>query len=90
MSLQSKYLAGISLGVMGVGFAATIPFQESMIGTIVQGGFEAGLVGGLLIGLQSRHYSVIQWEFQFRIQPYFQKIVNGLRKASFPHWRMIG
>ncbi|PDZ11214.1 DUF445 domain-containing protein [Bacillus pseudomycoides] len=47
MSLQSKYLAGISLGVMGVGFAATIPFQESMIGTIVQGGFEAGLVGGL-------------------------------------------
>ncbi|WP_144569075.1 DUF445 domain-containing protein [Bacillus pseudomycoides] len=47
MSLQSKYLAGISLGIMGVGFAATIPFQESMIGTIVQGGFEAGLVGGL-------------------------------------------
>ncbi|PED09577.1 DUF445 domain-containing protein [Bacillus pseudomycoides] len=47
MSLQSKYLAGISLGVMGVGFAATIPFQGSMIGTIVQGGFEAGLVGGL-------------------------------------------
>ncbi|PFK43913.1 DUF445 domain-containing protein [Bacillus cereus] len=47
MSLQSKYLAGISLGVMGVGFAATIPFQGSMIGAIVQGGFEAGLVGGL-------------------------------------------
>ncbi|MEY8346827.1 DUF445 domain-containing protein [Bacillus cereus] len=47
MSVQSKYLAGISLGVMGVGFAATIPFQGSMIGAIVQGGFEAGLVGGL-------------------------------------------
>ena len=47
MSVQSKYLAGISLGVMGVGFAATIPFQGSMVGAIVQGGFEAGLVGGL-------------------------------------------
>ncbi|WIY62810.1 DUF445 domain-containing protein [Bacillus arachidis] len=47
MSLQSKYLAGISLGVMGIGFAATIPFQGSMIGAIAQGGFEAGLVGGL-------------------------------------------
>ncbi|MDM5154304.1 DUF445 domain-containing protein [Bacillus sp. DX1.1] len=47
MSIQSKYLAGISLGVMGVGFAATIPFQGTMIGALAQGGFEAGLVGGL-------------------------------------------
>ncbi|MEH7458407.1 DUF445 domain-containing protein [Bacillus sp. JJ1127] len=47
MSLQSKYLAGISLGVMGVGFAATIPFQGAVAGEIIQGGFEAGLVGGL-------------------------------------------
>ncbi|KFN04071.1 DUF445 domain-containing protein [Bacillus clarus] len=47
MSLQSKYLAGISLGVMGVGFAATIPFQGTVAGEIIQGGFEAGLVGGL-------------------------------------------
>ncbi|KEK24647.1 DUF445 domain-containing protein [Bacillus gaemokensis] len=47
MSLQSKYLAGISLGVMGVGFAATIPFQGTIAGEIIQGGFEAGLVGGL-------------------------------------------
>ncbi|MDM5188037.1 DUF445 domain-containing protein [Bacillus sp. DX4.1] len=47
MSIQSKYLAGISLGVMGVGFATTIPFQGTMVGALAQGGFEAGLVGGL-------------------------------------------
>ncbi|MGG2015702.1 DUF445 domain-containing protein [Bacillus sp. S10(2024)] len=47
MSLQSKYIAGISLGVMGVGFAATLPIQGTIAGGIIQGGFEAGLVGGL-------------------------------------------
>ncbi|MGI2750877.1 DUF445 domain-containing protein [Bacillus cytotoxicus] len=47
MSLQSKYIAGISLGVMGIGFVATIPFQHVVGGEIMQGGFEAGLVGGL-------------------------------------------
>ncbi len=47
MSLQTKYIAVISLGVMGVGFAASIPFQGSIAGEIIQGGFEAGLVGGL-------------------------------------------
>ncbi|MEC3465807.1 DUF445 domain-containing protein, partial [Bacillus thuringiensis] len=43
----TKYIAGISLGVMGVGFAASIPFQGTVAGEIIQGGFEAGLVGGL-------------------------------------------
>ncbi len=57
MSLQTKYIAGISLGVMGVGFAASIPFQGSVAGEIIQGGFEAGLVGGLA-GLV-RSYSII-------------------------------
>ncbi|WP_346988832.1 DUF445 domain-containing protein [Bacillus sp. SW7] len=47
MSLQTKYIAGISLGVMGVGFAASIPFQGTVAGEIIQGGYEAGLVGGL-------------------------------------------
>ncbi|PIE92387.1 DUF445 domain-containing protein [Bacillus fungorum] len=47
MSLQTKYIAGISLGIMGVGFAASIPFQGTVAGEIIQGGFEAGLVGGL-------------------------------------------
>ncbi|MCH5472437.1 DUF445 domain-containing protein [Bacillus cereus] len=47
MSLQTKYIAGISLGVMGIGFAASIPFQGTIAGEIIQGGFEAGLVGGL-------------------------------------------
>ncbi|AZR76650.1 MULTISPECIES: DUF445 domain-containing protein [Bacillus cereus group] len=47
MSLQTKYIAGISLGAMGVGFAASIPFQGTIAGEIIQGGFEAGLVGGL-------------------------------------------
>ncbi|MBS4189922.1 DUF445 domain-containing protein [Bacillus sp. FJAT-49705] len=44
---KSKYFAGISLGVMGAGFILTIPFQEFFIGRLLQGGFEAGLVGGL-------------------------------------------
>lgn len=47
MSNKSKNLAGISLAVMGAGFAATIPFQGSVAGVFLQGGFEAGLVGGL-------------------------------------------
>lgn len=44
---KSRYFAGISLGIMGVGFLATLPFQDSIIGKLLQGGFEAGLVGGL-------------------------------------------
>jgi uncharacterized membrane-anchored protein YjiN (DUF445 family) len=44
---KSKHLATISLAVMGVGFVATFPFQDSLWGIILQGGFEAGLVGGL-------------------------------------------
>ncbi len=46
-SKKSKHLATISLTIMGAGFAATIPFQQSLWGMILQGGFEAGLVGGL-------------------------------------------
>ena len=44
---KSRHLATISLTVMGAGFLATLPFQDSLWGTILQGGFEAGLVGGL-------------------------------------------
>jgi len=44
---KSNYLAKISLGVMGAGFLITIPFQETLMGRLLQGGFEAGLVGGL-------------------------------------------
>jgi uncharacterized membrane-anchored protein YjiN (DUF445 family) len=32
---------------MAVGFIGTMPFQDSLWGIILQGGFEAGLVGGL-------------------------------------------
>lgn len=46
-STKSQHLASISLAIMGVGFIATIPFQHSLWGNILQGGFEAGLVGGL-------------------------------------------
>ncbi|MEH7274462.1 DUF445 domain-containing protein [Neobacillus vireti] len=44
---KSQHLAKISLAVMGVGFVGTFPFQDTLWGTILQGGFEAGLVGGL-------------------------------------------
>ncbi|MFJ7919901.1 DUF445 domain-containing protein [Lysinibacillus fusiformis] len=44
---KSNYLAKISLGVMSAGFLITIPFQETLMGRLLQGGFEAGLVGGL-------------------------------------------
>lgn len=43
----SRHLAAISLAIMGVGFLAMIPFQESLVGKLLMGGFEAGLVGGL-------------------------------------------
>lgn len=44
---KSQHLATISLAIMGIGFLATIPLQHSFWGNILQGGFEAGLVGGL-------------------------------------------
>ncbi|MFF2796568.1 DUF445 domain-containing protein [Lysinibacillus xylanilyticus] len=44
---KSNYLAKFSLGVMSAGFLITIPFQETFMGRLLQGGFEAGLVGGL-------------------------------------------
>jgi uncharacterized membrane-anchored protein YjiN (DUF445 family) len=46
-SKKSQHLATISLAIMGAGFVATLPFQHSFWGVILQGGFEAGLVGGL-------------------------------------------
>lgn len=46
-SKKSKHLATISLAIMGTGFVATIPYQQSLSGMILQGGFESGLVGGL-------------------------------------------
>ncbi|MBO9608555.1 MAG: DUF445 domain-containing protein [Paenibacillaceae bacterium] len=42
----NKYVAGLSLAAMGGGFAATLPFEDGFLG-LLQGGFEAGLVGGL-------------------------------------------
>jgi uncharacterized membrane-anchored protein YjiN (DUF445 family) len=47
MGKQGKYLAGTSLGLMSVGFLATLPFHSNNIGLLLQDGFEAGLVGGL-------------------------------------------
>ncbi|PLR83922.1 DUF445 domain-containing protein [Bacillus sp. V33-4] len=46
-STRSKYLATISLIIMGSGFLASIPVQDHIIGRLLHGGFEAGLVGGL-------------------------------------------
>ncbi|PGK51633.1 hypothetical protein CN918_27965 [Priestia megaterium] len=44
---KSKRIANISLGLMGAGFLTTLPFEPSTSLRILQGGFEAGLVGGL-------------------------------------------
>src|SRR6476620_9252393 len=46
-SKNSQHLATISLAIMAVGFVGTMPIQHSLWGVILQGGFEAGLVGGL-------------------------------------------
>lgn len=47
MARKAKYIAEISLGIMGIGFISTLPFQDTAWGKILQAGFEAGLVGGL-------------------------------------------
>lgn len=47
MPNKSKHIAGISLAIMGTGFVATIPFQGPILVNLLQGGFEAGVVGGL-------------------------------------------
>src|SRR3954451_18740072 len=44
---KTRHLATIFLAVMGIGFLATIPIQDTFWGRILLGGFEAGLVGGL-------------------------------------------
>lgn len=44
---KSKRIANASLAVMGAGFLATLPFEQTTAVKIIQGGFEAGLVGGL-------------------------------------------
>ncbi|WP_440115642.1 DUF445 domain-containing protein [Paenibacillus sp. QZ-Y1] len=44
---QTKKAAAWSLVVMGAGFAASLPFQGSVVGKMLVGSFEAGLVGGL-------------------------------------------
>jgi uncharacterized membrane-anchored protein YjiN (DUF445 family) len=48
MTGKAKYTAAVSLGVMGAGFAATLPFAGAAPWVaFLQSGFEAGLVGGL-------------------------------------------
>ncbi|WP_349305594.1 DUF445 domain-containing protein [Bacillus sp. FJAT-49736] len=44
---NSRYLAGFFLIVMALGFFITMPFQNNIIGRLLQGAFEAGVVGGL-------------------------------------------
>ncbi|MBS4212266.1 DUF445 domain-containing protein [Neobacillus rhizophilus] len=44
---NTRHLATISLIIMAAGFLATIPMPQSIWRTVLQGGFEAGLVGGL-------------------------------------------
>lgn len=45
--MNSRYLASISLAVMAAGFITTLFFPRSTLLILIQGGFEAGLVGGI-------------------------------------------
>ncbi|PWW00914.1 uncharacterized membrane-anchored protein YjiN (DUF445 family) [Paenibacillus cellulosilyticus] len=45
--MRSRYLAIMSLAVMACGFILTLLLKETTLVKILQGGFEAGLVGGL-------------------------------------------
>ncbi|MGZ9585595.1 DUF445 domain-containing protein [Paenibacillus marinisediminis] len=45
--MTSKYIAGISLAVMAVGFAVTMFLPQHVVIILLHGGFEAGLVGGI-------------------------------------------
>ena len=74
---ESKKIATYSLMVMGAGFIATIPFQGSFWIDLLQGGFEAGLVGGLaVIGLQLLHYFAIHLDYESHILHYCLIIVK--------------
>ncbi|MFD1887083.1 DUF445 domain-containing protein [Paenibacillus wenxiniae] len=45
--MNSRYLASISLAVMAAGFIATLFLPQTTLVLLIQGGFEAGLVGGI-------------------------------------------
>jgi len=45
--MKSRYLAIMSLAVMAIGFIITLLLKDTVLVKILQGGFEAGLVGGL-------------------------------------------
>ena len=44
---KQKQMANISLLIMGTGFVSSVPFAHTILGYFLQGGFEAGVVGGL-------------------------------------------
>jgi len=45
--MNTRNIAGFSLAFMGIGFIATLFLPDSLYTTLLQGGFEAGLVGGI-------------------------------------------
>ncbi|WP_322907300.1 DUF445 domain-containing protein [Paenibacillus campi] len=45
--MNSRYLASISLAVMAAGFIVTLFLPQTTLVLLIQGGFEAGLVGGI-------------------------------------------
>ncbi len=45
--MNSRYIAGISLAIMAIGFIGTLFLPESTAIFLIKGGFEAGLVGGI-------------------------------------------
>jgi len=47
MPRQAKHTAAVSLGAMAAGFALTFPWLDAGAVSLLHGGFEAGLVGGL-------------------------------------------
>lgn len=87
---KSKHLASISLALMGTGFIATIPFQDSLIARFLQGGFEAGLVGGLAdwfaVTALFRHPLGIPIPHTALLPKNRQRITNGIVNMLENEW----
>ncbi|WP_246140869.1 DUF445 domain-containing protein [Bacillus marasmi] len=89
-SKESKKIARYSLLIMGAGFLGTIPFQGSFWVDLLQGGFEAGLVGGLAdwfaVTALFRHPLGIPIPHTALLPKNRDRMTNGLVKTIKTEW----